>query len=180
VREDEKMSTFIALDDIRVATPCNALWDNMRGDDTARFCQTCGKNVYSLSKMSRAEAEALIREKEGKLCARFYRRADGTLLTDNCPVGLRAARRQLKWLGAGVAALAASGVAIFGGGAGKSETVVPARAPLPFSTLREVQPIKMVMDWLSPQPTPQPMIMGMIVPPPRTPAPPSGTQPSSE
>src|SRR5260370_15414772 len=48
------------------------------------------KNVYNLSEMTRREAEALVREKEGQLCARLYRRADGTILTSNCPAGLRA------------------------------------------------------------------------------------------
>lgn len=75
--------------EIRVASPCSASWDAMDGDDRARFCVHCTKNVYDLSAMSRAEAEALVRGKEGRLCVRFYRRADGTVLTDNCPVGLR-------------------------------------------------------------------------------------------
>lgn len=98
---------FIPLDDIRVAAPCHASWDNMSGGDTTRFCQTCRKNVYNLSKMSRAEAEALVRDKEGNLCVRFYRRADGTLLTNDCPVGVQLVRRPLKWLGAAFAFLLA-------------------------------------------------------------------------
>jgi hypothetical protein len=163
------MSTHIPLNDIRVATPCNALWDNMQGNDTVRFCQTCSKNVYNLSKMSRVEAEALVQEKEGKLCVRFYRRADGTLLTDNCPIGLRAVRRQLSWLGAGIAALAASGIAIFSGGAGRSAPAMQPRPTLPFSTLRDVQPIKTVMDLV--RPVQQPPLMGEICPPPPAPTP---------
>jgi hypothetical protein len=31
---------------------------------------------------------------EGRLCVRFYRRRDGTILTNNCPVGLRALKRR--------------------------------------------------------------------------------------
>jgi hypothetical protein len=31
--------------------------------------------------MTRAQAEQLVQEKEGKLCTRFYRRTDGTILT---------------------------------------------------------------------------------------------------
>jgi hypothetical protein len=34
--------------------------------------------------MTSSEAIALIREKEGKLCGRIYRRADGTILTTDC------------------------------------------------------------------------------------------------
>ena len=175
------MSTYIQLDDIRVATPCNALWDNMQGNDTVRFCQTCSKNVYNLSDMSRADAEALIREKEGKLCVRFYRRADGTLLTDNCPVGLRVVRRQLRWIGAGVAALAASGVAIFGGRAGNTAPVPQSRPNPPFVALRDVQPFQTLISWINPTAMAvAPPIAGGICPPPPTPTPPpKAEQPNS-
>ncbi len=61
----------------------------MHGDDRARFCATCEKHVYDFSKMTAAEGVALIREKEGKLCVRLWRRADGTVITDDCPVGSR-------------------------------------------------------------------------------------------
>lgn len=46
-------------------------------------------NVYNLSEMSRRQAEELIASREGGLCVRFYQRADGTVLTRDCPVGLR-------------------------------------------------------------------------------------------
>lgn len=95
------------LNDIFIAAPCHAKWSEMAGDERARFCQLCSKHVYNLSAMSRAEAEALVKEKEGKLCVRFYRRADGTMITDNCPVGLRRVRERLRWIGAGFAAVVA-------------------------------------------------------------------------
>jgi len=47
--------------------------------------------------MNRQEAEALITKTEGRLCVRFYRRADGSILTRNCPVGLRAIKRRVAW-----------------------------------------------------------------------------------
>ena len=93
------------LNNVSVAAPCHAKWSDMSGDDRARFCKLCTKHVYNLSAMSRTEAEALIQEKEGKVCVRFLKRADGTVLTDNCPVGLRSARDRLRWIGAGAAAL---------------------------------------------------------------------------
>jgi hypothetical protein len=77
------------LDQVRIASPCRADWDAMQGDDRVRFCAECGKNVYNLSAMTRLEAEALVTEKEGRMCARFYQRADGSALTSDCPVGLR-------------------------------------------------------------------------------------------
>jgi hypothetical protein len=91
------MSTHIPLEAVRVATPCNADWNRMTGDERTRFCQSCTKNVYNLSGMTRTDAENLIREKEGNLCVRFYRRADGTILTDDCPVALKAMRRPVRW-----------------------------------------------------------------------------------
>ncbi len=80
------------LDDIRIATPCPASWDAMKGDDQVRFCQTCEKNAFNISLMTRQEAEALILAKEGHLCVRLARRADGTIITDDCPVGTIAPR----------------------------------------------------------------------------------------
>src|SRR5258707_1358050 len=67
----------------------------MKGDDKVRFCDSCQLNVYNFSAMSRAEAEQLILEKEGTLCATFYQRRDGTILTRDCPIALRALRRGL-------------------------------------------------------------------------------------
>lgn len=78
------------LDKIKVATPCQADWQLMYGNDRVRFCSQCNQNVYNLSAMSCQEAENLILRTEGRLCARFYRRKDGTILTANCSVGLRA------------------------------------------------------------------------------------------
>src|SRR5205085_5967910 len=49
----------------------------------------------NLSGMTRTEAESLITNAEGRLCVSFYRRADGTILTRNCPVGLRALKRRV-------------------------------------------------------------------------------------
>lgn len=86
---------MIPLETIRIASPCQADWNEMEGDAQSRFCRTCRKNVYNLSEMTRAEAEALVTRTEGHLCIRFYTRADGTVLTQDCPVGLRTVRRKL-------------------------------------------------------------------------------------
>lgn len=81
------------LSRVRVAAPCAADWNAMHGTERVRFCHACECNVYNLSSMSRPEAERLVREAEGRVCVRFYRRADGTMLTQNCPVGLRRLKR---------------------------------------------------------------------------------------
>ncbi len=105
------------LDDIRIASPCHAEWDAMRPleDDAgsrARFCGSCEKNVYDLSSMTRVDALALIERHEGSCCVRFYRRTDGTVLTEDCPVGFRAALRRahLRTLG-GIASCAGAAAA---------------------------------------------------------------------
>ncbi|TAK28274.1 MAG: hypothetical protein EPO40_14500 [Myxococcaceae bacterium] len=99
------------LDDIRVASPCHERWDAMTGDEQSRFCGSCRKNVYNLSAMTREAAEALVRSKEGDLCVRYFRRTDGTILTADCPVGVRRKRVQLVAAAGAVTALAAGAVA---------------------------------------------------------------------
>lgn len=64
----------------------------MIGDDRVRFCDQCQLNVYNIAELSRTEVEKLIASSEGRICARLYRRADGTVITRDCPVGLRALR----------------------------------------------------------------------------------------
>jgi hypothetical protein len=82
-----------ALESLQIASPCDAAWSDMKGDERVRFCGSCEKNVYDLSKMTRAEAERLLAEKESP-CVRLYRRRDGTVLTSDCPVGRK--RKRLK------------------------------------------------------------------------------------
>jgi hypothetical protein len=81
------MESKLFLDQMRVASPCRARWETMHGDDRVRFCDQCRKYVYDLSALTDAEAGALIRRTEGSLCARLHRRADGRILTRDCPVG---------------------------------------------------------------------------------------------
>src|SRR3954465_5748427 len=77
------------LDRVFIASPCHASWEAMTGDERARFCQSCEKTVYNLSAMTSKDAEALLAEHGEKACVRFYRRADGTVMTSDCPVGVR-------------------------------------------------------------------------------------------
>ncbi len=83
------------LDRLYVATPCSADWDAMPGSEQVRFCHHCQLNVYNLSAMTGRQAEELVAKTEGRLCTKLYRRADGTIITDNCPVGLRAVKRRV-------------------------------------------------------------------------------------
>ena len=179
------MNNFIPLESVKVATPCRADWDKMQGDDHARFCGSCAKNVYNLSEMTREDAERLIQEKEGHLCARFYQRADGTMITADCPVGITQRRRPFWALTAGFAALMASGVAVFGGSADAS-TPMPHVSPSTtwrdsVEQWRDVPVLGFVVSLVSPTPTPPPMVMGKIACPPRIPVPaPTPAEPDGE
>lgn len=82
------MSEFDSpLNNIKIASPCSADWNRMDGDDRKRYCGDCKLNVYNLSGMTKYDAEHLLRMSEGRLCVRYYQRADGSILTQDCPVG---------------------------------------------------------------------------------------------
>jgi hypothetical protein len=103
------------IEQLRIATPCPVSWDQMTGDNRVRFCDHCRLNVYNISELSKLEAQKLIASQEGRLCARLFRRADGTILTKDCPVGLRALRLRVSRRVAAVLA-AVAGIANLGFG----------------------------------------------------------------
>lgn len=102
------------LDRVKIAASCQADWEQMFSfeGERVRFCSQCNLNVYNLSDMTRNEANALLARTEGRLCVRFYRRADGTVLTQNCPVGLRALKNRVAWIGQ---VLLGMGLSLLGG-----------------------------------------------------------------
>lgn len=102
------------LQRIYVASPCNVPWESMQGDEHVRHCANCDKDVFDLSSLTRDEAEKLLIEKKGKLCAQYYRRADGTVLTADCDVGVakkKKARRKAAVVAGAFAAAAAGAIA---------------------------------------------------------------------
>ncbi|MEO7112591.1 MAG: hypothetical protein ABI183_19250 [Polyangiaceae bacterium] len=132
----------------KIASPCSANWDEMKGDDRVRFCGSCQKNVYNLSALNAADAEALIREKEGNLCARFYLRDDDTVLTTDCPVGVRR-----KWI-----SRVAGAVVAFGGVAAAVLGYRLQPAPIPV-VVADAQPL-VAQPALVPQSVPNPGMLG--------------------
>jgi len=118
------MSRFDSpLDNVRVAAPCSADWEQMIGNERTRFCGQCNLNVYNLSSMTKSEAESFIARSEGRVCIGFYRRRDGSIITDNCPVGLRAIRRRMSYFARAVASTVLSfftGLAVYEGLSGFS------------------------------------------------------------
>jgi hypothetical protein len=83
------------LSSIRIASPCPADWEKMVGDERIRHCAECNLSVYNLSAMTEREARQFLGGNSGKrVCLRLYRRADGTIITQDCPWGFRALKRR--------------------------------------------------------------------------------------
>jgi len=153
------------LNNVRVASPCSVPWEQMTGDDRLRHCQQCNLNVYNFSAMSAQEVVDLVQQKESRLCGRFFRRADGTMITSDCPVGLRAAlRRRI----AGIAARAAAAI-LFAAGVFLYLRGGPTKSG-PGGTTTLVEPLSSLHRWLNKNAGPVgPVIAGEIyVPPPTT------------
>ena len=83
------------LSSIRIASPCPADWNKMVGNERVRHCAECNLNVYNLSAMTERQTRQLLEGNSGKrVCLRLYRRADGTIITQDCPWGFRALKRR--------------------------------------------------------------------------------------
>ncbi len=156
------MSQTSILDGIRVASPCPASWEAMQGDDRIRFCSECRKDVYNLSVMTIVEASALIAEREGQLCARLYRRADGTVLTADCPVGVGSAQkdRLRKLLGLGMVGLAMASTGVAALGFSTSQSSEPSRSKALAMLDDWVNQALIKIGWRKPRPT---MTLGVIM-----------------
>ena len=152
------MNQKTSLDLIQIAAPCHVSWDTMTGDERQRHCQQCQLTVYNVSEMSRAEAEAFIAGREGRTCLRLYRREDGTVLTRDCPVGIRYLRQRLARAVAAIAGvlLALVSGTLFGSIASR---VSPGSLKSPANAFA---------NWIDPPPQFH-MLMGDIICPPLTP-----------
>jgi hypothetical protein len=136
----------VRLAKLKVASPCHESWQDMVGDDRVRHCGRCDKDVFNLSEMNAADAEALLARHGTAPCVRFFRRADGTVKTKDCPT-------QRPWLRGAVLAGAVAAGGIGGMFATASMTAIapaPIGAPLPVDVAA---------------PAPEPALMGAIAAP---------------
>src|SRR5258708_21147483 len=86
---------LVHIKDVRIASPCASDWAQMAGDDRVCHCAECNLNVYNFAAMTGFEIAELLANRQGRrVCARIYRRADGTMITQDCPKGLRAVIRR--------------------------------------------------------------------------------------
>src|SRR5687768_2754709 len=90
------------INKIRVASPCSDPWESMEGNERARRCNSCDLSVYNVAGMSRAEIEELVTNRRTRLCIRLFRRSDGTVVTRDCPEGVRNYRRRVTHFAAAV------------------------------------------------------------------------------
>lgn len=104
VEDSLRASTAPLLATVRIATPCRERWEDMVGDDVVRHCGRCERDVYDLSAMRAAEAEAFL-ARVADPCVRLRRRRDGRVVTADCPPPPMWAR---KGVHAGALALAAA------------------------------------------------------------------------
>ena len=77
-----------------IASPCEESWESMQGDARVRACARCKLNVFDVKELSEQELRKLFVKTDGELCGRVYQRADGTVLTSDCPTGLARLRRK--------------------------------------------------------------------------------------
>lgn len=77
------MDTRPLVERITIPTPCEMRWEDMKGDARVRHCEACKLSVHNLSEMTTSEVEALL-QPGGRVCARLYRRWDGTVVTGDC------------------------------------------------------------------------------------------------
>lgn len=144
------------LSQARIASPCTMRWEDMEGDDRTRFCSSCSLHVHNISTLSPSEAEELLAKATGtgeRLCAIIYRRADGTILTRDCPVGVALAkarvRRAVVRIASAIGILTSAGVL---GAAGQRSDGMLAR-------LRSMRPVSYLASWLAPVATTPPPVM---------------------
>lgn len=169
------------LNDIAVKSPCTVSWATMTGDERARFCKLCKLNVYNLSGMTNAEAEDLLQAKEGRLCVRYIKRADGTVLTKDCgPVRAQRMRRAVAITITAALALIVN-AALWFERKSQQNTAAAAQPELQVtpsqrtfdrtrsSKLYQSNPqVRSVVDWtergIDPRPRPEMVAMGLMQP----------------
>jgi hypothetical protein len=63
------------------SAPCTQPWNAMQGNERERHCASCNKQVHNFVAMSQRQIEQLIRDREGRLCARVTYLSDGSIRT---------------------------------------------------------------------------------------------------
>jgi len=131
-----------------MVVPCTVAWESMTGSEQLRHCAHCQQQVYNISAMGRGAAEEFLQTNRGnggdgqdgrRLCVRFYRRPDGTVITRDCFALRRALRTGTMWTFGLLAGLLLLALSLFGwtrSSDGSSESIWPRICQYePFRTL---------------------------------------------
>lgn len=89
------------LNNLTIASPCNADWNSMIGNDQVRFCEHCSLDVHNLSRLTRSQAERLIARSNGRLCVRYHHDSAGQPLTSPVRQKLHRIGRRVSRIAAG-------------------------------------------------------------------------------
>lgn len=71
------------------ASPCPFRWEESDAAERFRYCQKCQTPIYNFSGMERAEAEALVFNRENREKFTVYGREDGKFMTVDCPLQVK-------------------------------------------------------------------------------------------
>ena len=161
------------LQNVRIASPCSMRWEDLppTSDAHTRHCDKCRLNVHNLSGMSADDAESLLRSalnddstRKHRLCAAIFRRADGTVITADCPVGIAVLRAKARRTVARVAAAIGLTTLV-------SWAAARSSPGLPFA---QIQPLTGIANALRGKPVAPPpsalMALGDVAPPRPQPA----------
>jgi hypothetical protein len=87
----EQLATLASVE---IASPCPVQWKDLDGDERKRFCGQCKQHVFNLEELTIDEVMVMFREaRRERVCMRFFRRADGTVITRDCDSAFQVAKR---------------------------------------------------------------------------------------
>lgn len=139
------------LHGICTAAPCSVSWHDMKGDERIRRCTKCQHPVYFLTDLPPEEVEKFL-VTQGARTGKVYLRADGALMTSDCPEGVR--HRARRWIASGVALAVVVLVAI-----AASFWPRPTASQQPKKRpAKNLEPLPNIEDWVEPE-TPRKGVM---------------------
>jgi hypothetical protein len=122
------------------SAPCPQPWDSMQGNHRERHCASCDRNVHNFAAMTAREIEDLVRNQEGRLCARVTYRHDGSIRTIDNPSQPSVA--------AGMVLAASLALAMPATAESRSETPTAAKATLTGQFFYRMAQVRSLAAWL--------------------------------
>jgi hypothetical protein len=147
---------------LRVASPCHAKWEDMKGDDQVRYCSLCKLSVYNLPAMDPDKVKKLVLESEGRICGRLYERNDGRVMAADCPMPFQKVRKHLAWA---LASAFLVFLSLLSYATTISENGQRSTREETIERMRRAEPFKTVLNLIYPKPTPPRFVMGAIAAP---------------